>query len=233
MKTIGILGGIGPESTVDYYRLMIAEYRERRRDGTYPPIILNSINLTGIVRLVEANDFAGLAAVLVRELDVLERAGAALALMAANTPHIVFDDVRRQTRLPLISIVEATRDAAKALGLTRPGLFGTRFTMQGGFYQEVFSRAGMEIVVPAEDEQDAIHHIYMDELVLGDFRPASRERLLAFAEALKARTGMDGLILGGTELPLILRDPTISGVPVLDTTRIHVNAAISQALSEF
>jgi len=231
MKTIGILGGIGPESTVEYYRLMIAEYRERRRDNSYPPIILNSINLTGIVRLVEANDLAGLAGVLVRELAVLERAGAALALMAANTPHIVFDEVRRQTRLPLISIVEATRDAARALGLTRPGLFGTRFTMQGGFYQEVFSRAGMAVVVPAEDEQAAIHHIYMDELVLGDFRAQSRDRLLKFAEALKARTGMDGLILGGTELPLILRDTTIAGVPVLDTTRIHVNAAIERALA--
>jgi aspartate racemase len=233
MKTIGILGGIGPESTIEYYRLMIAEYRERRRDGSYPAIILNSINLTRIVGLLEANDYAGLTGALVREFAVLERAGAVLALMAANTPHIVFDEVRRQTRLPLISIVEATRDAAKALGLRRPGLFGTRFTMQGGFYQEVFSRAGMEVVVPPVDEQDVIHHIYMDELVLGDFRPASRERLLAFAEGLKARTGMDGLILGGTELPLILRDPTISGVPVLDTTRIHVNAAISQALSEF
>src|SRR5258706_7132259 len=209
---------------------MIAEITKRWLDGGYPAISLKRINLTEIVCLVEANDFAGVAGVLVRELGVLERAGAALALMAANPPHIVFDTVRRQTRLPLISIVEATRDAAKALGLARPGLFGTRFTMQGGFYQEVFSRAGMAVVVPAEDEQDVIHHIYMDELVLGDFRPASRERLLAFAQAFKARTGMDGLILGGAELPLILRDPTISGVPVLDTTRIHVNAAISRAL---
>jgi aspartate racemase len=127
MKTIGILGGIGPESTIDYYRQMIEEYRERRPDGSYPPIVLNSINLTGIVRLLEAGDYAGLTDVLVRELAVLERAGAALALMAANTPHIVFDDVRRRTRLPLISIVEAARDAAKARGLARPGLFGTRF----------------------------------------------------------------------------------------------------------
>jgi aspartate racemase len=230
MKTIGILGGIGPESTVEYYRLMIAAYREQQRDNSYPSILLNSIDLTGIVRLVEANDLQGLAGVLVRELAVLERAGADFALMAANTPHIVFDDVRRQTRIPLISIVEATRDAAKALGLTRPGLFGTRFTMQGGFYQEIFSRAGMTVVVPAEEEQAVIHHIYMNELVLGDFRPETRQRLLALAEALKARTGMDGLILGGTELPLVLRDPTISGVPVLDTTRIHVNAAIAQAL---
>ncbi len=231
MKTVGILGGIGPESTVEYYRLLIAAYRERRRDGSYPSIVLNSINLTGVVALVESNDLAGLTALLVRELAVLERAGAALALMAANTPHIVFDEVRRRTRLPLVSIVEATRDAAKAIGLARPGLFGTRFTMQGSFYREVFSRAGMTVVVPEEDEQAEIHRIYMGELVLGTFLPESRDRLMALAGALKKRAGMDGLILGGTELPLILRDATIAGVPVLDTTRIHVNAVIKQALN--
>jgi aspartate racemase len=230
MKTIGILGGIGPESTIEYYRLMIEAYRERQRDGSYPSIVLNSTNLTEMLGLLTAHDLAGLTGVLVRELAVLERAGAALALIAANTPHIVFDDVRRQTRIPLISIVEATRDAAKALDLTRPGLFATTFTTQGGFYQEVFSRAGMTVVVPEEDEQAAIHHIYMHELIVGDFRPETRERLLAFAEALKARTGMDGLILGGTELPLLLRDTTIAGVPVLDTTRIHVNAAVARVL---
>lgn len=231
MKTIGILGGIGPESTIEYYRLMIAAYQERQKDGSYPSIVLNSVNLTEMLGFIMARDLAGLTGILVRELGVLERAGAAVALIAANTPHIVFDDVRRQTRVPLISIVEATRDAAKELGLERPGLFGTTFTMQGGFYQEVFSRAGMSVVVPAEDEQAAIHHIYMHELIVGDFRAESRDRLLAFAEALKARSGMDGLILGGTELPLVLRDTTIAGVPVLDTTRIHVNAAVAQVVA--
>jgi aspartate racemase len=131
----------------------------------------------------------------------------------------------------LISIVESTRDAAKALGLARPGLFATSFTVKGGFYQEVFARAGMTVVVPEEDEQAAIHHIYMNELIVGDFRQAARDRLLGFAEGLKARRGMDGLILGGTELPLVLRDTTIAGVPVLDTTRIHVDAAIAWMLA--
>jgi aspartate racemase len=232
MKTIGILGGIGPESTVEYYRGMIAAYRERRRDETYPPILINSIDLKRVVDLVEAKDHEGLAEHLAGGIRALARAGAELALMAANTPHIVFEGVRRRSPIPLISIVEAARDAARALGLRRPGLFGTRFTMQGGFYQEVFDSAGMTIVVPSEEEQAVIHEKYMNELVKGVFLAETRQRLEALAGVLKARTGMDGLILGGTELPLILRDAAIHGVPVLDTTRIHVEAAMEQLLTE-
>jgi aspartate racemase len=232
MKTVGILGGIGPESTVEYYRGMIAAYRERRRDGSYPPILINSIDLKRAVDLVEAKDYEGLSEYLAGGIRMLARAGAELALMAANTPHIVFEAVRRRSPIPLISIVEAARDAARALGLRRPGLFGTRFTMQGGFYQEIFAGAGMTIVVPSEEEQAFIHEKYMNELVKGVFLPETRERLTAIAGDLEARAGIDGLILGGTELPLILRDPTIRGIPVLDTTRIHVHAAMEQLLTE-
>jgi aspartate racemase len=232
MKTVGILGGIGPESTVEYYRRMIAVYRERRRDGSYPSILINSIDLKRLLDLVEAKDHEGLVGYLAGGIRALARAGAELALMAANTPHIVFEGVRRKSPIPMISIVEAARDAASSLGLHRPGLFGTRFTMQGGFYQEIFAGAGMTIVVPSEDEQAVIHEKYMNELVKGVFLAETRERLEAIAGDLKARTGMDGLILGGTELPLILRDPTIHGTPVLDTTRIHVNAAMEQLLTE-
>lgn len=232
MKTVGILGGIGPESTVEYYRRMIAVYRERRRDGSYPSILINSIDLKRLIDLVEAKDYEGMVEYLTGGIQALARAGAELALIAANTPHIVFEGVRRQSPIPLISIVEAARDAARSLGLQRPGLFGTRFTMQGGFYQEVFAGVGMTIVVPSEEEQAVIHEKYMNELVKGVFLPETRDRLAAIAGDLKARTGMDGLILGGTELPLILRDPTIHGIPVLDTTRIHVNAAMEQLLTE-
>ena len=232
MKTIGILGGIGPESTVEYYRLMVAAYRERRRDGSYPSILINSIDLKRLIDLVEAEDYEGMVEYLAGGIRALASAGAELALMAANTPHIVFEGVRRESPIPLVSIVEAARDAASSLGLHRPGLFGTRFTMQGGFYQEIFAVAGMTIVVPSEEEQAIIHERYMNELVKGVFLPETRKRLEAIAGDLKARTGMDGLILGGTELPLILRDATIHGIPVLDTTRIHVNAAMERLLTE-
>lgn len=230
MKTVGILGGIGPESTVEYYRSMIAVYRERRRDGSYPSILINSIDVKRLLDLAAANALAEMTEYLVSGLEALERGGADLALMAANTPHIVFDDVRRRCAVPLISIVESTRDAAKARGLRNVGLFGTRFTMQGGFYQDVFAREGMAIVVPSEEEQTFIHDRYMNELVKGVFLPETREGLAAIAAALRERAGIDGLVLGGTELPLILRDPVIGGVPALDTTRIHVEAAVARLL---
>jgi aspartate racemase len=231
MKTVGIIGGIGPESTIEYYRLLIAAYREQRPDGSYPAIIINSIDLNRMLSLIEADDWAAVTTRLVEEIHKLARAGADFGLLSANTPHIVFDDVNRLSPIPLISIVEATRDAAKVLGLKRLGLFGTRFTMQARFYPDVFSRAGMTLVVPDEDEQAYIHEKYFGELVKGVFLPETRERLLAIVDSLKEREQIEGLILGGTELPLILRDNAGRGLPFLDTTGIHVKAAVARLLS--
>ena len=132
----------------------------------------------------------------------------------------------------MISIVEATCQAARSLGVTRVGLLGTRFTMEGGFYQDVFARQGMTLAVPAEEEQAYIHEKYMGELIKGVFLPKTRERLLAIARRLEREASIQALILGGTELPLILRDVKIEGLPVLDTTRIHVEAAVEALLAE-
>jgi aspartate racemase len=143
----------------------------------------------------------------------------------------VFDEIRRQSPIPLLSIVEATCEAAKDLGLKKVGLFGTRFTMQGRFYPKVFSSERISIVAPDEDEQVYIHDKYMNELVRGIFLPETRERLLTIVDRLKERDGIEGLILGGTELPFILRDSTTTGIPFLDTTQIHVKALVAQLLS--
>jgi aspartate racemase len=132
--------------------------------------------------------------------------------------------------IPLISIVEATRDHAQASGFTKLGLFGTRFTMQARFFFDVFERAGMTLVVPGVDDQNYIHDKYMNELTLGVFTDATRARMLAIARDLVATHAIQALILGGTELPLLLRDPDI-GVPLLDTTRIHVARAVEELLS--
>ena len=228
MKTIGIVGGIGPESTVEYCRSIIAAYRGRKQDGSYPSIIINSIDMKRLVDLIAADELTEVSEYLAGEVKTLERAGADFGLLAANTPHIVFDEIRRRSAIPLISIVEATRGAAKAMGLKRIGLFGTRFTMRAGFYRDAFSEEGMTRVVPNEGEQDYIHEKYMSELVPGVFLPETRERLLSIADRMREQEGIEGLILGGTELPLILRDDTHGGIPFLDTTRIHVDAAVAQ-----
>ena len=231
MKTLGIIGGIGPESTQEYYRLLIGSFREKVRDGNYPAIFINSINLKVLVDLFEANNLPWVTEILIAELGKLAAAGADFALLSANTPHIVFDDLQRRSPIPLLSIVEATCDAAKAMKLSKLGLFGTRFTMQARFYPEVFSRAGIALAVPEKEEQSMIHEKYMGELVKGIFRPETREQLLGIVDRLKRREGIQGLILGGTELPLILRDGGGLGIPFLDTTRIHVDAAIKMMLS--
>jgi aspartate racemase len=230
MKTLGMIGGVGPESTVDYYRLIIAMYRDRKPDGSYPPIVINSIDMTKMLGFVEADALPDLANYLSEEVRKLAGAGADFGLLASNTPHIVFDEVQRQSPIPLLSIVEATCKAAKAQGLGKLGLFGSRFTMQAQFFPEVFSREGITLIVPSPDDQHYIHEKYMGELVKGVFLPETRAGLLAIAERLKQQEGIQGVILGGTELPLILRNVSDRGMLFLDTTQIHVRAAVEQLL---
>ncbi len=230
MKTAGIIGGIGPESTIDYYRLIIASYRQRRPDGSYPSIIINSIDLKRVVDLITANRLDAVTEYLLAEVTRLARAGADFGLLAANTPHIVFDDLQRQAPIPLLSIVEATCAGAQGLGIKTAGLFGTRFTMQGRFYPDVFDRAGITLVTPTLQEQDLIHEKYMGELVNGQFLPQTRQAFLTIAERLRSQKGIEGLILGGTELPLLLRDAQVPGAPFLDTTKLHVEQVVNRLL---
>jgi aspartate racemase len=231
MKTLGIIGGLGPESTIDYYGRIIALYRERTRDGSYPQFIVNSIDMKKGLDFMNANNLAGMADYLVDEIGKLARAGATFGLISANTPHIVFEEVAFRSPIPLISIVEATCAAAKARKLRRLALLGTRYTMQGTFYPRVFSREGIDLLVPDPEDQDYIHHKYLDELVSGKFLPETRAGFLAILDRMKANSEIDGVILAGTELPLILRDPEHNGIPFLDTTEIHCEAAVTEMLS--
>ncbi len=231
MKTLGIIGGIGPESTIDYYRLIVAEYRVRRLDGSFPPVIINSIDMTKMLALIGANEMKAVTDYLVGEVNKLAKAGADFGLLAANTPHIVFDEIYERARIPLISIVRAACEAALSKGITRAGLIGTRFTMQGSFYPDVFTKRGVQLALPSAEDQDYIHEIYMHELVHGQFLDETRQKLLAIVNRMIDEQQIQGLILGGTELPLILREETYRGIPFLDTTKIHVARAVSRMLS--
>jgi aspartate racemase len=230
-KILGVIGGVGPESTIDYYRALIDTFRQCRPGEGYPPMIINSVDLDRLRGWMEAADYPPVVDYLTQELSRLARAGADFALLSANSPHIVFEELRELSPLPLISIVEATRNAAQQLGLTRLALIGTRFTMQGHFYPQVFDKAGVGLIVPSAEEQDFIHNKYFDELVVGKFLPETRQQFCDILQAMKRRDGIDGVILGGTELPLILTGEQIDGLPLLDTTRIHVNAAIEFMLA--
>lgn len=230
MKMLGMVGGLGPESTVDYYQQLIAAYQARKRDGSFPAILINSVNAKPLLDAMQAYRLAEITELLLGAVEKLARGGADFALIAANTPHIVFDELSPQSPIPLLSIVECTCQAAKAMGLNKVGLFGTRYTMQGSFYPKVFSREGIELIAPEAADQEYLHEKYMGELFKGLFLPETREGLLAIVERMQAKSGIQGVILGGTELPLILRDQERRGVPFLNTTRIHVEAAINRML---
>ena len=231
MKTLGMVGGLGPESTIDYYQKIIALYRERTGDGSYPEFIINSINLTKGLNFMDVDDLAGMANFLLEAIGKLARAGADFGLISANTPHTVFDDVAPKSPIPLISIVEATCAAAKARNLRRLALFGTRYTMQANFYPKVFSREGIALLVPDRDDQDYLHEKYFSELVPGTFLPETRAGLLAIVDRMKAVRAIDAVVLAGTELPLILRDGGHNGITFLNTTEIHCEAAVEGMLS--
>jgi aspartate racemase len=224
---IGMVGGIGPESTIDYYRSLIALSRERGLGGALR-LLIHSIDVDRLLTLAAANDKTDLIDYLVWSVDTLARGGADVALLAANTPHIVFDEVAARVPIPLVSIVAATCDVAERLGLRRLGLIGTRFTMQGGFYQSVFAARGLVVIVPDDDDQAFVHSTYVTELLRGAFSKKTREGVIDVLNRLRERSSIDGVILGGTELPLLLRGVDYA-LPLLDTTRIHAEAAIARA----
>jgi aspartate racemase len=230
MKTLGMIGGVGPESTIDYYKNIIAMYRERRPDGHYPQFVINSIDLQKGIDFLDANNLAGMTEFLLAEIQQLPRAGADFGIIAANTPHIVFDDIAPKLPIPFISIVEASCDYAKAQGLKRLALFGTRYTMQADFYQKVFRREGIELVVPEAKDQEYIHEKYFAELVPGIFLPETRANFLAIVDRMKAKIEIEGALLAGTELALILRQESHNGIALLDTGKIHCQAAVDEML---
>ena len=227
MKTLAIIGGIGPESTIQYYRAVLSAYRNRLGAVDAPSILINSIDVNRLLALA-ATDLNGLTGYLLAELERMADAGASLGLLAANTPHVVFDDLARVSPIPLVSIVEATCEEAVRRGLRRLGLLGTRFTMSGRFYPHVLSQRGIEVVVPSQDEQAFVHEKYTNELLQNVFTVNTRNAVLDLIDRLRERDGVDGVILGGTELPLLLNADEHRGVPLLDTARIHIDAAVRQ-----
>ena len=231
MHTIGLIGGIAPASTIDYYRQLVAGYSVRRPDGSQPLILINSIDLRHFLDLVGGGDRRRLIRYLVEELARLARAGADFGLFASNTPHLVFEEVQAQSPIPLVSIVEAAGAAAAARGLTRVGLLGTRFTMEGGFYPGVFARHGVAVTVPRADDRAYVHDHYLGELVRGVFPDSTRAGMLGVIERMRSESAIEAVVLGGTELPLLFRDGPAPGLPLLDTTQLHVDAVLDRLFS--
>lgn len=225
-----MIGGLGSESTVDYYRFIIARYRAQKPDGGYPHLIINSLDVEKGISMLDAGRIDEFTDYLAAGVALLARAGAEFGFIAANTPHLVFDQLQRRSAIPLLSIVRAASDRAKALGVKKVGLLGTRFTMRANFYPEAFQRAEIAVASPNQSEQEFIHRKYMDELLKGRFLPETRTEILRIARRMRAEEGIEALLLAGTELPLLLRDSGNAGIEFLDTTVIHVEAIVGTLL---
>ena len=191
-------------------------------------MLINSINMKKMLDLIGGNRLDEVTDYLLAEIQKLASAGADFAVMASNTPHVVFDRISSRSPLPLISIVEATCEEVLHRNMKQVGLFGTKFTMQGGFYQQIFSNQSVSVITPSQKDQDYIHDIYMRELVKGIFLEPTKIELFKIVDKLYADHGIQGLILGGTELPLILKQKDSDSVHLLDTTRIHVESILDE-----
>ncbi len=225
-----MIAGIGPASTVVYYQSIVQEYRRRLATTHYPEMVMHNIDMTAMLKLVYARQLDELVSFLKQRVDVLETAGADFAFLASNTPHLVFDRLASVVNLPMISIVEACCSDVAARGLKKVGLLGTKSTMNAGFYQEKAAACGFEVCIPGLEAQGYVDDKYMNELLYNIVLPETHKALLEVVHTMRSEDRIEGVILGGTELPLILSQEDMADFPLFDTTQIHVRAIVDRMM---
>ena len=229
MKTIGLLGGMSWESSALYYRLLNEAVRDRLGGLHSARCVLLSVDFAEIERLQVEGDWARAGELLAADAKALEAAGAELVLLCTNTMHKVAGALTAVLGVPLLHIGDVTADAVRAAGVHRVGLLGTAFTMEQPFLSDRLAERGLHVLVPDPVDRAEVHRVIYEELCLGIVREESREAVAAVIERLVAE-GADGIVLGCTELELLMADDD-AGVPLFPTTRLHVEAAVAAALA--
>jgi aspartate racemase len=231
MKVIGLIGGMSWNSTLEYYRIVNESFTQRLGGLHSARLVLYSLDFDEIQRAQHEDRWDDITCVLVDAGNAVKRAGADFLVICTNTMHKVADDVEEKVGLPLLHIVDVTGDAIRERGLHRVGLLGTRFVMKEPFYQErLRDRFAIELLVPGEDDIDTIHQIIYSELCEGKIKASSR-RVCAGIISKLVNKGAEGIVLGCTELPLLIK-PGDTDAPIFDTTRLHAEAAASLALTK-
>jgi len=223
MKKLGLIGGTGPESTLLYYRKFVYEANARKGEHFFPSLTIESINVYDVLAMCGKKDYPGLTNYLAKAVANLVAAGAEVIALTGNTPHIVFHELQATTTVPLVSIIDSTCTEVKAQGLKKVGLLGTRFTMEADFFKQPFIDAGIRVVIPTSSEIDFMAQKIHDELERGIISAHTRERFLDITERMSQDEGIEAVILGCTELPLLFADAQLS-VPALDVVDIHIKA---------
>lgn len=227
MKKLGLVGGMGPESTIPYYHDIVYGVKDRVGNDFFPNLTIESVNVFEVLRLCGEQKYDELTDYLMKAINNLVNSGADFVALSANTPHIVFHKLQERSVVPLVSIVEATRDAAIRLNKHRLGLLGTVFTMTGDFFRMPFENSGIEIVVPTREEMEFVNLKISSELENGIVKEKTLESFRKIIGRMQKENGIEAIILGCTELPLLLNDE-VSPVPCLDTMKIHVETLISR-----
>ncbi len=227
MKKLGLVGGMGPESTLLYYRGIAFGVQQKLGREEFPPLTVESIDMYRMLNFCARKDYDGLTEFLGRALDALAAAGAEFAALSANTPHIVFDRLRTRSPLPLVSILDAACAETQRRGFTRVGLLGTAFTMEGSFFRAPFAAQGIELVMPAAPEREWVAGKIAAELEYGVVKPETRAGFVSLLEQMRQRDGIQAVILGCTELPLLFQEAA-PPMEVLDTMDIHIRALVEE-----
>ncbi len=230
MKTIGMLGGMSWESSLEYYRLINEEVKARLGGLHSAKVLMYSVDFGEVNRLLQAGEWASLAEHLGERGRALGEAGADFLVIATNTMHQVAGEVAARAGIPLLHIADAAGEAMARAGIRRVGLLGTRFTMELPFYrQRLRDGFGVEAIIPESAERAEIDRVVFEELCRGEVREASRQRYLAIIAGLATR-GAEGIALACTEIPLLVR-PGDLALPLFDTTELHARAAVERALA--
>jgi aspartate racemase len=229
MKTIGMIGGMSWESSIEYYRIINQTVREKLGGLHSAKSIMVSVEFAEIEALQHQDRWDKLAAIMIDAARSLERGGADFVIICTNTMHKLYGEVQQHINIPMLNIADATAENIKAEGIDKIALLGTRFTMEEDFYKgRLVDRFGLDVVIPAEDEMKIVHRVIYDELCAGIINPDSKQKYAAIIKRL-IRAGARGIILGCTEIGLLVK-PEDSSVPLFDTTEIHAKAAVGYAL---
>jgi len=229
MKTIGIIGGLTWLSTADYYRLINQQINEKLGGVEAGKIILYSVNFAEIKVLTENNNWDAIADIMKKVARKLETAGADCILIGANTMHKIADEVQSAIRIPLINIAEETSKVIQAKGMKKVALLGTKYTMQLDFYTKKLSAKGIQTIIPGEEDIAYINNAIYTEMGKGLFLPETKARFIQIINEFR-QSGIEAVILGCTEIPILIKQEDVD-LPVLDTTAIHVDAAVNYVLS--
>jgi len=225
MKKLGLIGGIGPESTLLYYKKLVYLLQKEVGPEFFPNLTIESLNVFDVLAFCENKDFDGLISYLMKGINSLIAGGSEVIALTGNTPHIVFDQLQAKSSVPLVSIVETTKDAAKHNGYGKIGLLGTMFTMQAEFFKKPFIDAGIAVISPHDDEQLFIAEKISKELEHGIISTETQKQMLQIVQRMRNEDGIEAIVLGCTELPLIFKDAILS-VPTLDTLEIHIQELV-------